>query len=115
MIVLLLVMCSAILRAQESPPAAPAVRQELPPTNDPKEIVRRALDVDQSAFQLARNYTFERREELKVLDKKGDLKKHEINTYDVTILYDEPYSRRIRKDDKPLTDKDEKKEAEKAG
>ena len=113
-IVLLLVVCSATLRAQESaPPMVPAARQELPPTDDPKEIVRRGLDVDQRDFQLARNYTYEEREELKVLDKKGAPKKHEINTYDVTVLYDEPYSRRIRKDDKPLPDKEEKKEAEK--
>jgi len=111
-IVLLLVAFSAALRAQESTSAPPVVRQELPPTNDPKEIVRRALDVDQNGFRLARNYTFERREELKVLNRGGVLKKHEINTYDVTILYDEPCSRRIRKDDKPLNDKEEMKEAE---
>lgn len=110
---LFLLLCSATWRAQEPPPAAPAVPREPSPTNDPKEIMRRALDVDQSAFQLARNYTFERREDLKVLDKKGGFKKHEINTYDVTILYDEPYSRRIRKDDKPLTEQEERKEAEK--
>jgi hypothetical protein len=113
LIVLLLVVCSATLRAQESPLAAPAVRQELPPTNDPKEIVRRALDVDQTDFDLTRNYTFERREEVKVMDKRGDLKKHEINTYDLIFLYGQPWSRHIRKDDKPLTDHEERKEAEK--
>ncbi|MGA2984033.1 MAG: hypothetical protein ABSG32_09470 [Terriglobia bacterium] len=111
--VLLLVACSATLLPQESPPAASAVQQELPPTNDPKEIVRRALAMDQSDFQLARNYTYEQRDDLKVLDKGGAVKKHEINTYDVINLYDEPYSRRIRKDDKPLTDKEERKEGEK--
>jgi hypothetical protein len=112
-IALLLVICSATVRAQESPPAAPAVQQKLPPTNDAKEIVRRALDLDLTDFQLARNYTYEQRADLKVRDKGGAVKKHEINTYDVTILYDESYSRRIRKDDKPLTDKEERKEAEK--
>jgi len=110
---LFLLFCSATWRAQEPPSTPPAVRQELPPTNDSQEIMRRALDVDQSAFQLTRNYTFERREELKVLDKRGGLKKHEINTYDVTILYDEPYSRRIRRNDKLLTGQEERKEAEK--
>ena len=98
--------------AQEVPADSHAPPRNLPPTNDPKEIVRRALDADQNGFHLARNYTFERREELKVLDRKGAPKKHETNTFDVTILYDEPYSRRIRKDDKPLTDKEQKKEAE---
>ncbi|HMD85830.1 MAG TPA: hypothetical protein VKO18_14140 [Terriglobia bacterium] len=112
-IALLLLVCSVTSLAQEPPPAPPAVRQDLPPTNDPKEIVRRALDVDKTDFQLARNYTFERREEIKVLDTSGAPKKHEINTYDVAILYDQPYSRRIRKDDKPLTEQEERKEAEK--
>jgi len=107
------VLCSsaAFIPAQEPPPAAPAARQEQP--EDTKEIVRRALEADQASFQLARNYTYEHRDDLEVLDKKGDVKKHEVTTYDVTILYDEPYLRRIRKDDKPLSDKDEKKEAEK--
>ncbi|MFZ0961882.1 MAG: hypothetical protein WAO35_13345 [Terriglobia bacterium] len=112
--VMLVVTCAATLRAQESPPPAPAARQELPPTNDPKEIVRRALDVDQSDFQLARNYTYEEREEMKVLGKGGAVKKREINTYDVTMVYGEAYTRRIGKNDKPLSEKDEEKEAEKA-
>jgi hypothetical protein len=69
--------------------------------------------LDLTDFQLARNYTYEQREDLKVLKTGGAVKKHEINTYDVTILYYEPYSRRIRKNDKPLTEKEERKEAEK--
>jgi hypothetical protein len=113
---LLVVTCAAALRGQESPapaPAAPAARQELPPTHDPKEIVRRALDVDQSDFQLARDYTFEERDDMKFLDKHGAVKKREITTSDVTILYGQPYTRRIQKDDKPLSEKDERKEEEK--
>jgi hypothetical protein len=111
-IVVVLLLCSAPVRAQEPSPGAPRVPRALPPTTDAKEIVRRALELDQSAFRLARNYTFERRVDLKVLDKKGAVKKHEINTYDVTILYDQPYYRRIRKNDKPLTDQEESREKE---
>ena len=108
---LLLVLSYRDLRAQEPPAQAHLVPQELP--EDAKEIVRRGLDADQHDFERARDYTFEQREELKVLERKGKVKKHEINTYDVTILYGEPYARRIRKDDKPLTDKEEKKAADK--
>jgi hypothetical protein len=100
-------------RPQESAPAAPVGTSPLSPTHDPKEIVRRALDTDQNAFRLAKDYTFERREELKVLDRGGAVKRHEISTYDVTILYDEIYSRRIRKDDQPLTAREESKEQQK--
>jgi hypothetical protein len=109
----LLVVCCAMVWAQDPPPAADAVRPELPPTNDPTEIVRRALEQDQRDFQLQKNYTFEDREELKVMGRGGAVKKHDINTYDVTILYDEPYARRIRKNDQPLNAKDESKEAAK--
>ncbi len=101
----------AVTRAQQPAPAPPP--QSLPPTADPKEIVRRALDVDQNGFRRARDYTFERREELKVMGKNGSVKKHEINTYDVTILYDQPYSRRIQKNDQPLSEKDQREEQEK--
>ena len=113
-IVLLSVVTCTTLRGQEPAQSRPAaLRQELPPPDDPKEIVRRGLDADQQNFQLARDYTYEERVELKALDKKGAPKHHEIYTNDVTILYDEPYSRRIRKDDKPLTESAEKKEQEK--
>jgi len=108
---LLLVLSCRDLRAREPPAQAHLVRQELP--EDAKEIVRRGLDADQHDFERARDYTFEQREELKVSDRKGKVKKREINTYDITILYGEPYARRIRKDDKPLTDKEEKKAADK--
>ncbi len=100
-----------ILKGQGPSPSALTVRPEPPP--DAKAIVRRGLEADERNYQLARDYTFERRQELKLLDKKGKPKKDEINTYDVTILYDEPYERRIRKDDKPLTGKEEKKEEDK--
>ncbi len=100
-----------VVRAQEP---APATSPQLPPpTTDPKEIVRRALDVDQNGFRRARDYTFERREEMKEIGKSGTVEKHEINTYDVTILYDQPYSRRISKNDKPLNEQEEREEQEK--
>ena len=73
----------------------------------------RALNFDQHNFQLARNYTFQERRVVKALDKNGSQKHLDIQTYDVTILYDEPYSRLIQKNDKPLTEKEEQKEEEK--
>jgi hypothetical protein len=113
-VVLLSVLAWTSLSAQEpARPSASAERQELPHTDDPKEIVRRSLEKDQQDFMLERDYTYQEREELKVLDKNGGIKHHELHTDDITILYDEPYSRRILKDDKPLTDSDEKKEQDK--
>jgi hypothetical protein len=99
-------------RAQEAfAGASPAT---LPTTNDPKEIVRRAMEMDQHNFELARNYTYQERRVLKMLDRHGKQKRQQIETFDWTILYGEPYSRLIEKDDKPLNAKDEHKEQEKA-
>lgn len=85
----------------------------LPPTNDPKEIVRRSVEIDHKTIELARNYTCVQREVFKHLGSHGEVKSTEIKTWDITVLYGEPYSRLIQKDDKPLSEKDEKKEEEK--
>lgn len=94
------------------PPAEAAGRQaEL--SVDPAEIVRQGLAQDQKDFGLARDYTYQQRVELKVLDTKGVVKRHRVYTDDVTILYGEPYFRRILKNDKPLSQSEARKEQEK--
>ncbi|HLJ87203.1 MAG TPA: hypothetical protein VKZ53_10295 [Candidatus Angelobacter sp.] len=105
-------------RAQEttattSEAAGTSTPPALPPTNDPKEIIRRAMQLDQHNFDMSRNYTYEERRVVKALDKHGNEKHKQIETLDWTILYGEPYSRLTQKDDKPLSEKDEKKEQEK--
>jgi len=103
-------MVAVSLAAQQ--PAGP-VSQQLPPTSDAKEIVRRAIESDQHNFELARKYTCEQREVEKELDKNGNAKSEKTRTYDITIYYDEVYSRLIQMNDKPLSEKEEKKEQEK--
>src|SRR5947209_15311939 len=105
-----LFMVAVSLAAQQ--PAGP-VSQQLPPTSDAKEIVRRAIESDQHNFELARKYTCEQREVEKELDKNGNAKSEKTRTYDLTIYYDEVYSRLIQMNDKPLSEKEEKKEQEK--
>ena len=48
------------------------------PTNDPKEIVRRSMEIDRRTLDLARNYTCQQREVIKHLDKQGNVKSTEI-------------------------------------
>lgn len=86
---------------------------DLPPTSDPKEIIRRAVAADDRSSKLERYYTYQNRQVTKRLDKKGGEKSEEIMTYDITVYYGEQYSRLIQKNDKPLTDKEQKKEDEK--
>lgn len=99
------VLLSVLLAAQETP--------QFPPTTDPREIVRRSVEIDHRTMELARNYTCQQREVLKHLDSHGAAKSTEIKTWDITVLYGELYSRLIQKDDKPLSEQDERKEQEK--
>ena len=94
-------------RAQEG--SAP----DLKPTDDPKEIVRRSVEIDHNTMERARNYTCQQREVMKHLDSHGQVKSTETETWDITVLYGEPYSRLVQKDDKPLSAKDEEKEQQK--
>ena len=96
---------------QESAAANQAA--QLPPTNDPKEIMRRAVEIDRRTLELARTYTCQHREVVKHLDKHGNVKSTEIKTYDINFYYGEDYSRLIMVDDKPLSEKEQKKEDEK--
>ncbi len=98
---------------QQSASGTEAKPPELPPTNDPKEIVRRSIETDHRNWERARNYTCQQREVEKRLGKHGEVKSTEIRTYDVNFYYGEEYSRLIQKDDKPLSDAERKKEDEK--
>lgn len=84
-----------------------------PPTTDPKEIVRRSVEIDHRTLELARNYTCQNHEIIKHLGKNGEVKSTEVKTFDINFYYGEEYARLIQRDDKPLSEKDQKKEDEK--
>jgi hypothetical protein len=71
------------------------------------------MEIDRRTLDLARNYTCQQREVIKHLDKHGNVKSTEVKTFDVGFYYGEEYSRLIMVDDKPLSDKEKKKEDEK--
>lgn len=104
-----LFLCATLVAQETTPPAA----SDLAPTNDPREIVRRSVEIDHRTMELARNYTCQQREVQKNLDSHGKVKSTEVKTWDITVLYGEPYSRLIKKNDEPLSAKDEQKEQEK--
>ena len=85
----------------------------LPATSDPKEIVRRATEVDHHNFERAQKYTCTQREVIKHLDKHGNVKSTEIKTFDINFYFGEFYARLVQQDDKPLSEKEQKKEDEK--
>src|SRR5882757_5753092 len=94
-VVFLVISVTMALTAQEI--AVPT----LPPTADAKEIVRRSVEIDHHNFERARNYTCRQREVERELDKNGGVKSTHVNTFEITFLSGEPYSRLVRKDDKP--------------
>jgi hypothetical protein len=77
------------------------------------EIVLRSLDRDSSNFERLKNYTYEERNEARQYDKSGKLKTTEIEVYEIMMLGGRHYERLISKDDKPLSEKQARKEQEK--
>jgi hypothetical protein len=80
---------------------------------DPVEIIRRSVDRDFNNFERLKNYTYQEREENREIDGDGKIKKTEIETREVLILGGRPYGRVIAREDKPLPEKDVRKEQEK--
>ena len=78
------------------------------------EIIHRAIDRDSGNFERQKDYTYQQRQEERELDAQGNLKKTEVETHDVMILAGRPYERLIARDDKPLTEKEARREQEKA-
>lgn len=90
-----------------------AVGQESAPRPDAQEIIRQSLSHWRRNIDAVRNYTFQRRTVEEQLKKDGGLKKFETKTFQISIIYGEPYEKLIARDDKPLSEKDQKKEEEK--
>jgi hypothetical protein len=79
---------------------------------DPLEIVRRSVELDQNDWEQSKNYTYIERVRFTERDSKGAVKKVHSNASEVLFLYGEQYERKIEKDGKPLPEKDRLKEQE---
>jgi hypothetical protein len=80
--------------------------------DDPKEIVRRALQRNAHNDEIARQYTYLQREDVRMLDGEGNIKHRDQKTVDITLLDGSPYRRLVSRDGKPLPPDEEKKERE---
>ena len=121
--VLLLAAATHAFAQDTSPPIASASKsgttnvtnqeeQTRPPTSDPQEIMRRAVEKDIFNWQAAKDYTFLERMQEDTLGGSGQVKSSKSETHEILVLYGEPFSRTVAKDDKPLSEKDKKKEDE---
>jgi hypothetical protein len=105
-----LVLAASAMLGQETTPtiSAPSLSED-----QIRDLIRQTAEKDMENDKQQRDYTYIQREQEHRLDGKGQVKSTEIRTSEVMELYGEPVERLIAKDDKPLSDKDAKKEEEK--
>ena len=79
---------------------------------DPLAIMRRAVQKDIFNWEEAKDYTYLERSQEDTLDGDGHVKSSKSETNEILVLYGEPFERMVAKDDKPLSDKEKKKQDE---
>jgi hypothetical protein len=92
----------------KTPSAAPTLSQD-----QIRALIRRSADNDLENDKKQRNYTYTEREVQRRLDGKGQVKSTETKTYEVMELYGEQVHKLVAKDDKPLSEKEARKEDDK--
>jgi len=80
--------------------------------DDPKEIIRRALQRNAHNDEISRQYTYLQRNDIRTLDGAGNLKHRDLQTFDITLLEGSPYHRLTARDDKPLPPQEETRQRE---
>jgi hypothetical protein len=114
--IVLVVACSAAQTARVSPATdanAPAPSQAVLSQQQIQALIRLSADKDLENDKKQRDYTYVERQEMRKLNGKGQVKSTETETSDVLNIYGEQVQKLIAKNDKPLSDKDAKKEDEK--
>jgi hypothetical protein len=118
----LLVFAGVLALAQDASPPAPSSaqsgttaatnkeEQSRPQTSDPQEIMRRAVQKDIFNWEEAKDYTYLERAQQDTLDGNGQVKSSKSETNEILVLYGEPFERLVAKDDKPLSEKEKKRQ-----
>jgi hypothetical protein len=69
---------------------------------DPREIVRKCVDLDQTNWLRMKDYTWVARETTRHLDSSGKLKSADGEAWETVILFGKPYRKTIERDSVPL-------------
>jgi hypothetical protein len=77
------------------------------------DIVRRSIERDWTDFDSRRNYTYQEHFEQREYTHDGQISHRRSETHDILILGDLPYERLIARDDKPLSEKETRREQQK--
>lgn len=102
----------SIAQAISDPPGARSVPTSLS-EDQIRQLIRESADNDLKNEKKLRDYTYVERQETRHLDGHGHVKSTEVKTFDVMQIYGEQVQKLISKDDKPLSQKDAKKEDDK--
>jgi hypothetical protein len=108
-----LCLVAVLAGAQEPQPAPPLAPADSLTSDQIRDLIRQAAEKDIENDKRQRDYTYIQREEEHKLDGNGREKSTETRTYEIMVLYGEPVRKLIARDDKPLPDKDARKEDEK--
>jgi hypothetical protein len=103
---ILLMLATGVALAQEN--VAPSLSQD-----QIRELIRQTAEKDMENDKAQRDYTYIQREEEHKLDGKGQVKSTETRTSEIMEIYGEQVERLTAKDDKPLSEKEAKKEEDK--
>jgi hypothetical protein len=80
---------------------------------DPREIVRKSVEIDQANWLRMKDYTWVARLTERHLDPDGRIKRENKRAWETVILYGEPHRRDLERDGKPLSANEQRKEQEK--
>jgi hypothetical protein len=94
-------------------PARSGPNTDVGTTPEARQIMQRAVASDIVSWQAAKDYTFLQRVQTDDLDSNGRTKSTTVETHEILMLYGEPFERMVAKDDKPLPEKEQKKQDEK--
>jgi len=81
--------------------------------NDPREIVRKCIQLDQTNWVRMKDYTWTARETTRHLDSGGNLKSTDSEAWETVILFGRPYRKIVERRGKSLTAEEQRKEQEK--
>jgi hypothetical protein len=104
---------ASVAQATPDPPGARIPASTSLSEDQIRQLIRASADKDRENEKKLRDYTYVERQEMRKLDGHGHVKSTDVKTFDVMEIYGEQVQKLISKDDKPLSQKDAKKEDDK--
>ena len=77
---------------------------------DAREIVRKSVELDQSNWHRMRDYTWIARHTERSMDSSSHVKSEKTDEWETVVIYGEPHHRVLKRDGKPLSEADNRKE-----